>query len=221
MGKPSCEFQLLQSRCQLKPNCTGFHPLTPHPATSHTRTLQVVHDTTHYPHAHIPPDLAYRLTFIPTPPYPYLPILAANHMSLKRSDWTPLNLTHPTPTELHLSVSLTSLGMYRLSYTLDTAFARMRDPDFPLHVAEEEIENLRQMVFEVNPTLLAVTVFASMLHMLFEFLALKEDVVHWKRVKYGDEGVSRTTLVLNAVNKVVVVGYLYDKRSVGRFERGG
>lgn len=149
-------------------------------------------------------------------PYPYLPIFDTNDMSVKRADWIPLNFTSndDITVSLQVSISLTSLGMYRLTNTLESAFGQMLRPDSPFRVSDTEVENLRGMVFEVNPTLLAVTVLASLLHLLFEFLAIKEDVVHWRKIKYGEAGVSRTTVVLNAVSNTVVVGYLFDKRLV-------
>ncbi|RUS16637.1 cleft lip and palate transmembrane protein 1-domain-containing protein [Endogone sp. FLAS-F59071] len=177
-------------------------------------TLQVVLDTTRYPHNTIPPDLAYRMNFIRKPPYPYLPLLDTNDMSVKRTDWLPLNFTSSNniTVSLQISISLTSLGMYRLANTLESAFGQMLRPDSPFRISDTEVENLRGMVFEVNPTLLAVTLLASLLHLLFEFLAIKEDVVHWRKIKYGEAGVSRTTVMLNAVSNTVVVGYLFDKR---------
>ena len=49
----------------------------------------------------------------------------------------------------------------------------------------------------------------SMLHMVFDFLAFKNDIQFWKGNK-SLEGLSVQTMVLNAACQVIVLLYLFD-----------
>ena len=68
---------------------------------------------------------------------------------------------------------------------------------------------MKGVLLETNPVLLAVTAIVSMLHMVFEFLAFKNDVSFWRAAK-SMEGVSVRTLALNTFSQLVIVLYLFD-----------
>ena len=45
---------------------------------------------------------------------------------------------------------------------------------------QSDIDDLRRLIAETNVTLLGITMLASTLHLLFEFLTFKSDIDFWK-----------------------------------------
>ncbi|MES1909791.1 MAG: hypothetical protein MHM6MM_002493 [Cercozoa sp. M6MM] len=68
-------------------------------------------------------------------------------------------------------------------------------------------EAQRRSVVEANLPVLVVSVVASLLHALFEFLAFKEDVKFWKQ-KQGTVGVSVRSLGASAAMQLIILLYL-------------
>ncbi|ORX68179.1 hypothetical protein DL89DRAFT_218475, partial [Linderina pennispora] len=77
-----------------------------------------------------------------------------------------------------------------------------------------DLDNLKEMVYEVNPLMLAITMAAMALHMLFEFLAYKEDVSFWNKEGESEwQGISRSSVLMGVVSSWIGLLYLWDQRS--------
>ncbi|KAF8760809.1 Cleft lip and palate associated transmembrane protein [Rhizoctonia solani] len=87
-------------------------------------------------------------------------------------------------------------------------------PTLPLHATTSaaEIDELKRMLTETNPILLITTVVVSLLHGLFEILAFKNDISHWKSKKEM-VGVSVRTIVTNVVVQLIILLYLIDNNA--------
>lgn len=72
-----------------------------------------------------------------------------------------------------------------------------------------DFDELKRVLLETNPVLLATTVLVTVLHMLFELLAFKNDVSHWKDKK-NQVGVSLRTIITNVVVQLIITLYLFD-----------
>merc|ERR1712091_412380 len=70
--------------------------------------------------------------------------------------------------------------------------------------AEGESDVIREMLLETNPLLLAVTMLVSVLHMVFEFLAFRNNVKFWRNKKTL-EGLSARTIAWSAGCQLVVL----------------
>ncbi|CAG8521319.1 2070_t:CDS:2 [Acaulospora morrowiae] len=75
--------------------------------------------------------------------------------------------------------------------------------------AHSEFDEMKRMLRETNPILLGVTFTVSILHSIFEFLAFKNDISHWKNKKEMT-GVSVRSILLNIFFQVVIFLYLMD-----------
>lgn len=72
-----------------------------------------------------------------------------------------------------------------------------------------DADNIKQMLADTNPVLLAVTLVVSVFHMLFDVLAFKNDISFWSgRTSY--KGLSLRTLILGLVSQSVIFLYLVD-----------
>ncbi|KAK9368117.1 cleft lip and palate transmembrane protein 1-domain-containing protein [Lipomyces kononenkoae] len=72
-----------------------------------------------------------------------------------------------------------------------------------------ELEEFKRVLLETNIWLLGITVVVSILHMLFEMLAFKNDISHWKNKK-DNVGVSVRTIIANVVMQTIIFLYLMD-----------
>ncbi|KAK9237745.1 cleft lip and palate transmembrane protein 1-domain-containing protein [Lipomyces kononenkoae] len=72
-----------------------------------------------------------------------------------------------------------------------------------------ELEEFKRVLMETNIWLLGITVLVSILHMLFEMLAFKNDISHWKNKK-DNVGVSVRTIIANVVMQTIIFLYLLD-----------
>jgi hypothetical protein len=67
----------------------------------------------------------------------------------------------------------------------------------------------KRMLLDTNIYLLAVTFAVSILHMVFDFLAFKNDVKFWKEAKTM-RGLSTRSILLNCVCQIIIFFYLLD-----------
>lgn len=72
-----------------------------------------------------------------------------------------------------------------------------------------EMEMFKEILIDSNSYLLAVTAVVSVLHMIFEMLAFKNDVQHWRKKK-DNVGTSVRTILANVFMQSVIFLYLID-----------
>ena len=72
-----------------------------------------------------------------------------------------------------------------------------------------DLDEFKRVILETNPVLLITTVLVTILHMLFEMLAFKSDVSHWRNKK-NQVGVSLRTIITNVVVQLITTLYLFD-----------
>ncbi|KAI9802792.1 MAG: hypothetical protein M1833_001391 [Piccolia ochrophora] len=72
-----------------------------------------------------------------------------------------------------------------------------------------ELEELKRVLLDTNTYLLATTAVVSVLHMVFEALAFKSDISHWRNKK-DNVGVSVRTILANVFMQTIIFLYLMD-----------
>jgi len=72
-----------------------------------------------------------------------------------------------------------------------------------------EFDEFKRILLDSNPYLLATTGVVSILHMIFEMLAFKNDVSHWRKKK-DNVGTSFRSIIGNVVMQTIVFLYLLD-----------
>lgn len=68
---------------------------------------------------------------------------------------------------------------------------------------------MKRVLVDTNMYLLATTIIVSLLHTIFEMLAFKNDIAHWKNKK-DNVGVSVRTILANVAMQTVIFLYLVD-----------
>jgi len=119
-----------------------------------------------------------------------------------------LVLLNETTTEvpLELTYSPISLLRWQLMSQMEASFAQQEN----YGSTEQDTESIRRMLLEANPILLVVTFLVSILHMVFDFLAFKNDIQFWKQDNKSLEGLSIRSVLINSICQLVIFLYLLD-----------
>jgi len=111
-------------------------------------------------------------------------------------------------TPLTLNISLSSMGMWQFMMQVQMQNMWEQQSSFGMSSAKEQ-DTLKQVLLDTNPYLLGLTVLVSLLHMLFEILAFKNDVSFWRKNKSA-EGLSLQSYGMNLAARVITFLYLLD-----------
>ncbi|KAF2770795.1 cleft lip and palate transmembrane 1 [Teratosphaeria nubilosa] len=145
----------------------------------------------------------------------YYPILYLNTFWQLKSHMTELNSTHPI-SELPINVDVSPLANWQFSIMAsmdegmkETARKSARGESTPGGGDGSELELIKETLLDTNPWLLGTTGIVSIFHMIFEMLAFKSDVGHWRKKK-DNVGVSVRTILSNVVMQLIIFLYLFD-----------
>ncbi|KAF7197921.1 Cleft lip and palate transmembrane protein 1-like [Pseudocercospora fuligena] len=145
----------------------------------------------------------------------YYPVLYLNTFWQLKSQMTELNSTIPMTT-LPINVDVSTLASWQFSVMAsmdegmkETARKAAHGESTPGGGDGSEMELIKETLLDTNPWLLGTTAFVSVLHMIFELLAFKSDVGHWRKKK-DNVGVSFRTILSNVVMQSIIFLYLMD-----------
>jgi hypothetical protein len=143
----------------------------------------------------------------------YYPILFTNTFWQLKKDMIELNDTVKT---LPLNVDLNNLAHWKFNIfaSMDenikgNAAAAAAGKSTPGGGDGTEMEMFKEILIDSNSYLLAITAIVSVFHMVFEMLAFKNDVQHWRKKK-DNVGTSVRTILANVFMQLVIFLYLMD-----------
>ncbi|GMT05875.1 hypothetical protein PENTCL1PPCAC_28049 [Pristionchus entomophagus] len=172
-------------------------------------TINLVLDHTQWTKGAVPPPLDEAVHFDPAA-VQYQPILFLNTYWNLGSDYMPIN---ETVKELNISFTYQPLSMFKFqlyaSQQMKNKWSSMLGGDLMQDDSDDDQDALKQALIETNPILLGITVFVSLLHTVFEFLAFKNDIQFWKNKK-NVEGLSVRSVVWGVFQSLIVFLYICD-----------
>jgi hypothetical protein len=143
----------------------------------------------------------------------YYPIVFTNTFWQLKKHMIELN---DTVTTLPLNVKLNNLAhwKYNIFAAVDenlnaNARAAQAGQSTPGGGDGSEMEMFKEILIDSNSYLLAITFVVSIFHMIFEMLAFKNDVQHWRKKK-DNVGTSVRTIFANVFMQAVIFLYLVD-----------
>lgn len=143
----------------------------------------------------------------------YYPILFTNTFWQLKKDMIELN---DTVTTLPLNVNLNNQAHWKFNIfaAMDenikgNAAAAAAGQSTPGGGDGSEMEMFKEILIDSNSYLLALTAVVSVFHMIFEMLAFKNDVQHWRKKK-DNVGTSVRTILANVFMQSVIFLYLMD-----------
>ncbi|KAI0268232.1 cleft lip and palate associated transmembrane protein [Gloeopeniophorella convolvens] len=181
-------------------------------------TLALVSDAATLQYAQLPPPISEHVHLIPgqrdetgTKGY-YNPIIFPNEFWQLKSQYLELNATTPT---VPLEVVFQPMSYFRFQLFASMTFGFQEASKQQGGGSSAEIDEVKRMLLETNPWFLALTGIVSVLHTVFEMLAFKSDVSHWRK-KDELTGVSlreRRSIVTNVFVQIIILLYLIDNNA--------
>jgi hypothetical protein len=143
----------------------------------------------------------------------YYPVLFLNTFWQLRSHMTELN---DTVKEVPLNIQLYNMANWKFNIlaSVDEGMKQNQQQvasggPMPAGGDGSEFEKFKEILLDTNSYLLATTFIVSIFHMLFEALAFKSDISHWRKKK-DNVGTSVRTILANVVMQAVIFLYLMD-----------
>ncbi|KAK0139683.1 Cleft lip and palate transmembrane protein 1-like protein [Merluccius polli] len=138
----------------------------------------------------------------------YLPLLLVDQLSVRARDL--LEVSSSTR-QLPLTVSYqgTSLQSFRFWVHLQDLVYSLRQFGF----TEENIDEIKETLCGSNLYLLILTALVTALHLICEFLALKNDITSWRKKK-SMVGMSRRSVVWRCLSTLLVFLHLLEDTSL-------
>lgn len=169
-------------------------------------TISMMTDPVSIPKKEAPPEF-YWLMRVSGDQKHYLPIVYIDELSLRLRDLVIVNQT-----DTHGSVEFLyrpiSYGKLRLFLQFTGGLAAMHGMGF----TEKDTDEVKGIFADTNMVLLLVTFGVSAVHLLFDFLAFKNDISFWRNKKTM-EGLSTTTVLWRAFSQSIIFLYLMDEQT--------
>mmetsp|Transcript_25531 Transcript_25531/g.76645 ORF Transcript_25531/g.76645 Transcript_25531/m.76645 type:complete len:385 (+) Transcript_25531:41-1195(+) len=138
--------------------------------------------------------------------YKYAPPTFADEVGLMSDKYIVLNNT-VSHLPLALSFQPLSFARWQLMSQMERGIKSQQED---LGFSDNDVDEVRRLIADTKTSLLAVTMLASVLHLLFEFLAFKSDVEFWKK-NTSLRGLSTRSIVVDLISQIVVLAYLVDQ----------
>eukprot|EP00933_Yihiella_yeosuensis_P034200 TRINITY_DN27714_c0_g1_i2.p1 TRINITY_DN27714_c0_g1~~TRINITY_DN27714_c0_g1_i2.p1 ORF type:complete len:463 (-),score=63.76 TRINITY_DN27714_c0_g1_i2:204-1592(-) len=158
--------------------------------------------------------LVYDRTLYPRPwmYQPYLPMMYVDEFWLTDDQLIKFNRTGESNFDVQMHFGLMTAARWRFQRMMDRSFeqnAKIFGED------SEEMSAMRDLFANTHPYLLMATMVVSILHCIFEYLALKSDVAFWQSTDAGTlaKFVSLRAVFLEILCNIVLMIYLYDQDS--------
>lgn len=137
----------------------------------------------------------------------YLPVLYIDQLGVIYRYLKPVNKSS-TQMELKIKYSPISLGKLRIWASVHHSFKSMRQLGF----SEKDLDEIRGIFTDTNLMFLGLTFAITVLHLLFDFLAFKNDINYWKR-RDSMVGLSMRTVIWRCVSTIIIFLYLMDEKT--------
>jgi len=169
--------------------------------------LRLVRDFTIYPNKAIPLDILPSLEIYPG--NKYAPLFNQINLGAISRNYVPIKkFVHEY--EVEVDFQIISLGWWRFVNELDLGLNSVK----ALMVgAEEEIEDIREMFATTDPLVLLLTLVVTLLHSIFEALAIKDDIEFWQQREQGVKGISARSLLFSLLSQIVITLYLSQNKA--------
>ncbi|CAK1544522.1 unnamed protein product [Leptosia nina] len=180
-----------------------------------TKIRPYAHISTLAPLSVLTDDLNLPLNKIPGEMYPYIKVknerfLPIIQHSVLKSRISHLQLLNSSMSEVNITVEVapTSYGVLRLALHVRLALKQLQTLGF----SEKDVDDVKGIFADTNLYLLSATVLIASCHLLFDFLAFKNDVSFW-RSKRSLAGLSARTVFWRAFSQMVIFFYLVDEQT--------
>eukprot|EP00118_Oscarella_pearsei_P001954 m.8995 g.8995 ORF g.8995 m.8995 type:complete len:531 (+) comp21015_c0_seq1:75-1667(+) len=135
----------------------------------------------------------------------YLPILYVDQLGVMLRQLQPIN-ENSTEMALEIQYSPISVGKLRMWLAMQKSLELFKTLGF----SEKDVDEVKGIFVDTNLYLLSLTFFVSAFHLLFDFLAFKNDITYWKE-RESMAGLSSRTVAWRCFSQFVIFLYLMDE----------
>ncbi|KAG7161338.1 cleft lip and palate transmembrane protein 1-like protein [Homarus americanus] len=137
----------------------------------------------------------------------YLPILYVDRLSARLRDLVEVK-SSSVEANLTLKYSPISYGKLRLWMQFEGALTPMAHLGF----TPKDLDEVKGIFSDTNLYFLFITFLVAALHMLFDFLAFKNDISFW-RTRKTMAGISTSSVAWRAISQIIIFLYLMDENT--------
>ena len=138
----------------------------------------------------------------------YLPLWFADNLSLRAKQMQPIKGEVGSKMTVAFNYNPIGVGKFNMLLTMEDSIANMKNFGFN----DNDLDDVKGLFSGTNFFLLILTVFVSVFHLLFDFLAFKSDIAFWRKKK-DMVGLSMTTVVWRFVSTFIIMLYLFDENT--------
>ncbi|KAI5639733.1 cleft lip and palate transmembrane protein 1 (CLPTM1) domain-containing protein [Phthorimaea operculella] len=179
------------------------------------KVLPYAHISTQVPMAVLGDDLSLPANKLPGELYhvirirnsKFLPVIMHNTLKARMSNLQLLN-TSTAEVNVTISVAPASYGTFRMALHISQALAQLHELGF----SEKDVDDVKGIFADTNLYLLSATVAVASIHLLFDFLAFKNEISFWRR-KRSLAGLSARTVLWCAFSQLLIFLYLLDENT--------
>ena len=185
-------------------------PIIPH--LHKNFTVNVIYDITPFKQGSLPPPLNDFIKFSDNG-RTYEPTIFYNSYWNLQRDYYAINDTVKTA---EISIQVYPLSMMKFQiYASQTVQNNWMKEITGTSNDDSDQDTLKEMLLDTNPILVATTFIVSILHMIFEFLAFKNDIQFWNTKKEGKDmaGLSIRSVGIGMVQSIIVFLYIWDNEA--------
>ena len=176
--------------------------------------VRLVTDFTVYPTSNVPVPIQNQ-TFISSSAsssknkkgYVYKPPIHVDEIGLTSDKYIPLNNT-VTSLPIKITYAPMSLQRWLLMQTMEESISAQSGLGF----SDKDLDDIRRLISDTSIYLLCITTIASLLHLFFEFLAMKSDIQFWNGNK-SLAGLSSRAIVSDLFSQIIVFLFLVDSNT--------
>ncbi|XP_061197594.1 lipid scramblase CLPTM1L-like [Saccostrea echinata] len=168
-------------------------------------TINIMNEHLSLDRTAIPQDI-YRY-FKASPDGDYLPVLFIDELSFRVRDLLPINKTSK---EMPLTITYSPISVGKLRF-----WNNMLHSIETLHkfgFTDKDTDELKGIFADTNFYFLMLTFAVAAFHLLFDFLAFKNDISYWKNRK-NMVGLSSRAVLWRCVSTIIVFLYLWDQET--------
>lgn len=138
----------------------------------------------------------------------YMPLWYPDSLSLRSKQMRPVTGEVGDTMEIDFNYNPLPIGKFTIVGIVEESVLQMKQWGFN----DKDTDDMKDIFHGTNFYLLALTVFVSTFHLLFDFLAFKNDISFWRKKK-DMVGVSTTVVVWRTFSTIVIMLYLFDEET--------
>ena len=171
----------------------------------HELSISVMTDNFIFDANNVPPLIARALQ---VKSQKYLPIWIADNLSMRAKKSLPFTGSVGSSIPMTISYNPVGIGKYNLILTIEESIGGMKGLGFN----DNDLDDVKSLFTDTNYILLILTVFVAVFHLLFDFLAFKNDIAFWRKKK-DMVGLSMTGVVWRFISTFIIMLYLFDQNT--------